>query len=267
MKSENQRDIYPDKKKKSMLTKGVQVITLVILTLICFGAIFHKHLEVQVLKHIQKPVSKLAPQSKLHIGEYKPENVQSISPQDLYTVALHKDELNQSGQIAIPSVNINLPIQHGIDYFTALLGAGEQYPENIVKMGGRGNYVLASHNMQGFNKSNLLFTNLNNAKRGEMIYVTNGTEIYSYNITSTTQVNINNTKPLTQDYSKNTITLYTCVSVETDKILRYVVQGELVETTSLTDATSAQINAFKKPTSEATPWELKMSKQWYESIK
>lgn len=86
-----------------------------------------------------------------------------------------------SGGVFIPSAGIRLPIYHGIGYYTMLKGAGEQYSEDVVKVGEAGNYVIASHltPYQGY-----LFTDLDKVQQGQDIYLvgSNTNLIYRYKV-------------------------------------------------------------------------------------
>ena len=82
------------------------------------------------------------------------------------------------GGIAIPEVEINLPIFKGLDNVNLFYGAGTMKRDQVM---GKGNYSLASHHIfTAENASQMLFSPLSHAKNGMKIYLTDKDKVYTY---------------------------------------------------------------------------------------
>lgn len=126
------------------------------------------------------------------------------------------------GDLTIPAIDLAMKIFQGTTYEKMLYGATTVLPDSIV---GKGNYVLASHNMGVEGK---MFTSLHKLKKGDDIYVSTkeGQNVH-YRVVTNEVVDFKDTRCL-ELQGKPVITLITCDSVQaTDQ--RVVVQGELVE--------------------------------------
>ena len=135
-----------------------------------------------------------------------------------------------SGTISIPSVDIKLNILEGTNATNMLYGATTMLPNQKI---GKGNYVLAGHNMKerGVLFSNLIWNDKAQVHKGNRIYLSNGRKTYTYRVTYTETVNMHNTKCL-EESEKPVITLFTCTkdTYNTGKTLyRFVVHGELMK--------------------------------------
>ncbi|EGO9444908.1 class A sortase [Enterococcus faecalis] len=126
------------------------------------------------------------------------------------------------GDLTIPAIDLAMKIFQGTTYEKMLYGATTVLPDSVV---GKGNYVLASHNMGVEGK---MFTSLHKLKKGDDIYVSTkeGQNVH-YRVVTNEVVDFKDTRCL-ELQGKPVITLITCDSVQaTDQ--RVVVQGELVE--------------------------------------
>lgn len=155
------------------------------------------------------------------------------------------EEVGMSGQIVIPQsdVAINLPILEGVGYYNMLIGAGEQLSRSDVKMGGKGNYILASHKADW---DGILFSNLRHTKVGSTIWVADEENVYVYTVNKSFETTIHGVEVLDQpsDPEKRIITLYTCK--EYNSIYRYVVQGELTDTIPIDEINEETKIAFDR---------------------
>ena len=78
------------------------------------------------------------------------------------------------GGIAIPGVNINLPIIKGVSNYNLAVGAGTMKEDQVM---GEGNYALAGHNMID---KDLLLVPYTNSRMDDEIYLTDLTDVYVY---------------------------------------------------------------------------------------
>ncbi|EQA5452186.1 class A sortase [Enterococcus hirae] len=126
------------------------------------------------------------------------------------------------GDLSIPAIELTMKIFQGTTYEKMLYGATTVLPDSIA---GKGNYVLASHNIGVEGK---MFTSLHQLKKGDDIYVsTKEGQKFHYRVKTNEVVDFKDTRCL-ELQGKPVITLITCDSVQaTDQ--RVVVQGELVE--------------------------------------
>lgn len=134
------------------------------------------------------------------------------------------------GTISIPSVNIHLNILEGTNATNMLYGATTMLPHQQM---GKGNYVLAGHNMKERNVlfSNLIWDDQPQIHKGNKIYLSNGKKTWRYTVTSTETVNMFNTKCL-ESSSEPIITLFTCTKDTNNSgktKYRFVVRGKLDE--------------------------------------
>ncbi|HFI2475664.1 TPA: class A sortase, partial [Streptococcus suis] len=96
------------------------------------------------------------------------EQVQSISTEAVMKAQWESQQLPVIGGIAIPDVNINLPIFKGLSNVALMYGAGTMKETQVM---GQGNYSLASHHVFGIaGASETLFSPLENTKEGMKIY-------------------------------------------------------------------------------------------------
>lgn len=161
-------------------------------------------------------------------GNYDFSNVKDL---DLQTVAknrANKQNVNIIGTIAIPDINMSIPIAKGVDNNTLALAAGTMREDQEM---GKGNYALAGHNMA--HGSKILFSPLYyHAKVGQKVYLTDLDKIYTYKITERKFIDadrvdvVNNTK-------EPIITLITC---DATGARRLMVRGKLIKTQKFKNA-------------------------------
>lgn len=146
-----------------------------------------------------------------------------------------KSRTLSKGRVMIPSVGIDLGVYEGLNEIHINIGAAEQEPRDIVKVGEIGNYILTSHSSNSRRRA--LFTPLRHFERGNNIFVTDEENLYVYKSFNVDIINVNETTyPLEKNYHKPIITLYTCYSVwykyPEDRV---VVQGELTHKIPLSE--------------------------------
>lgn len=133
------------------------------------------------------------------------------------------------GELLIPSINVRLPIFHGVNRYTLAIGVAKDYYEDAVM--GEGNYVLAGHNME---YPGVLLSDLRLVRPGNVIKLRDRTKTYTYKVTSNKVINpitkLVNNKPVKGspyyiDEGHPQVTIYTCANGGSR---RQVVTGEFV---------------------------------------
>lgn len=141
------------------------------------------------------------------------------------------------GQVAIPELNMKIPIYKGVSNYVLATGAGT-LKEN-QKMG-EGNYALASHNY--FGDKTILFSPLVDAKQGMKIYTTDLENIYEYEITSVDIIEPTKVSVIYDQKDKTEITLITCDDLNATN--RYCVKGKFVTKYPAKGASQTVLSAF-----------------------
>lgn len=163
--------------------------------------------------------------------------VQPVSTEAVLQAQLSNKRLPVIGGIAIPSVEINLPIFKGLSNEVLFYGAGTLSPDQKM---GEGNYALASHRAD---RPGLLFTPLEGIKEGDLIYLTDLHNIYTYKTTLKVRVQPTEVKYLDVHPDKQQVTLITCGEIE--GVTRIIVQGDLTAITPVKNATDPMLKAFE----------------------
>ena len=164
----------------------------------------------------------------------------TVEPLDLQAVVKAKMDTSKFltlGAIAVPSVNLNLPIYKGISNPVLLAGAGTMKPTQKM---GEGNYALASHSVNSYGGENMLFTPLWRAQKGMKVYLTDGAKVYTYTIDETFMVSPSDTWVL-DETKDSTVTLITC-DVSTFK--RVIIKGKLDSVKSMDDTDESVLKSF-----------------------
>lgn len=171
-------------------------------------------------------------------ASYDYDAVHSISLETILAAQQNKSKAPMIGEIAIPDVDINLPIVKGVSDDNLLVGAATMKPGQEM---GVGNYTLASHYSDAYNES-LLFAPLIRAKEGMKIYLTDLSKVYAYEITSVTLVEPTAVEVL-DETGENIITLVTCNDMSATK--RRIVRGKLVSIQNASDVSSDVASYFE----------------------
>lgn len=140
------------------------------------------------------------------------------------------------GGVAIPSIEVQLPIFKGLANDALLFGAGTFDPEQKM---GEGNYALASHRIE---ETTILFTRLDEVQLNETVYLTDMENIYTYNVTVSKRIEPTEVEVLDEVEGKKMVTLITCG--ERAGVTRWLVQGELTDVTSVKTASKEMLTAF-----------------------
>ena len=176
-------------------------------------------------------------------GNFDFNSVKSISSEAVLSAQWDAQQLPVIGGIAVPEVEINLPIFKGLDNVNLFYGAGTMKPNQKM---GEGNYSLASHHIfTAENASQMLFSPLVNAKEGMKIYLTDKDKVYTYDIREVKHVTPDRVDEIDDREGINEITLVTCVDYDATE--RIIVKGDLKEIKSYSDTPSDVLAAFNKP--------------------
>ena len=170
-------------------------------------------------------------------------SVKSISSEAVLSAQWDAQQLPVIGGIAVPEVEINLPIFKGLDNVNLFYGAGTMKPNQKM---GEGNYSLASHHIfTAENASQMLFSPLVNAKEGMKIYLTDKDKVYTYEIREVKHVTPDRVDEIDDREGINEITLVTCVDYDATE--RIIVKGDLKEIKPYSETPSDVLAAFNKP--------------------
>ena len=131
--------------------------------------------------------------------------VQSLTVSDVLKAQSEAKNAAVVGSIAIPSIDLQLPISKGVDETALLIGAGTMNPDQQL---GQGNYALASHYIE--NKHDILFGPLYNAQIGDMIYVTDKQQVYVYEISKIDVIKATDVHVIDDVANETLLTLITC---------------------------------------------------------
>lgn len=163
-----------------------------------------------------------------------------INTLDAYTVIsqnVNPNDLPTIGWVAIPSVDMNLPIYYGVSEAGMYFGAGTLYPDQEM---GISNYPIASHH--SINEK-LLFAPLMRVKHGDVVYLTDLEYVYEYKIDNIRTVPETAVEVL-DPTEEPILTMITCDYGLVDRV---VVQASLVKKVEINDATKEMVEAFKMP--------------------
>lgn len=232
-----------NKKKRSRLSNWIINICLVLLLLVGLALVFNNQIKNYLIKingenyALSSLTSDELEKNMKMDTTFDFDSVNSISTEAVFKAQLANKRLPVIGGIAIPRVEINLPIFNGLSNEALLWGAGTMTPDQVM---GEGNYGLASHRAY---EPDLLFTPLENMKKGDTIYITDLKNIYTYKTIVKRQVEPTEVEVLDEVEGKKLITLITCAEIE--GINRIVVQGELESVTPVEKATEDMKKAFE----------------------
>ncbi|WP_260603846.1 class A sortase [Enterococcus casseliflavus] len=160
-------------------------------------------------------ISKISENEKVSEEEKVKENIDLNIEEEIiensYQSLDTTDKFEKLGIIEIPSINLKLAIFKGKPYVNDknkedLMLYGAVTNKKNQKMG-KGNYVLASHIISN---SNLLFTNINQLEKGDVITLKDSEYTYQYTVYNNFIVSKNEAWVLNDIKDYSILTLYTC---------------------------------------------------------
>lgn len=215
------------KKNKKVTMKSILWFLLLIVSIILIVSPFVKNyiLTSNLNKNqITKITKEQIEENKTKEVSYNWDEVQALDANSVINLKDSNADLPVIGGITIPELEMNLPIFNGVSNESLSFGSGTLTENQVM---GQGNYSLASHHIFGIaNANKLLFSPLDNAKKGQKIYITDKSKVYQYNITDVYVVSPDRIDVLNKVPGKKIITLITCTDFNATN--RIIVQGELI---------------------------------------
>ena len=176
-------------------------------------------------------------------GNFDFDSVKAISSEAVLSSQWNSQKLPVIGGIAVPEVEINLPIFKGLDNVNLFYGAGTMKRDQVM---GKGNYSLASHHIfTAENASQMLFSPLSHAKNGMKIYLTDKDKVYTYVIHEVKHVTPDRVDEIDDRSGVDEITLVTCVDYDATE--RIIVKGDLKEEKDYSQTPEEILTAFNQP--------------------
>lgn len=227
-----------DEKKQQ---KWYHLILPILLLLLGLLLIFHQPIKNFLLTQIsnQYSIAQVTPEeiesNQANEASYDFNAVESVDFKSVINARLNPEQVSIVGGIAIPTVNLNLPILLGLSNYAVMVGAGTMKEEQKM---GENNYALASHHMIQPEK---LFGPLTEITLGDKIYLTDLNYIYTYKTTYKEYVPPNRIDLIDDVPNEKLVTLVTCDATGANRL---VVQGQLLHKTSQEKASQQMIEAF-----------------------
>ena len=242
----SEKDNKKKKKKRRNLLTNILAVFLILLSLVLiFNAQIRDIFMVwNTNKYQVSQVTKeKIEENKEAEGNFDFDSVKSISSEAVLAAQWDAQQLPVIGGIAIPEVEINLPIFKGLDNVNLFYGAGTMKANQKM---GEGNYSLASHHIfTAENASQMLFSPLVNAKAGMKIYLTDKDKVYTYEIREVKHVTPDRVDEIEDRDGIKEITLVTCVDYDATE--RIIVKGDFKEVKAYSETSDDVLSAFNKP--------------------
>ncbi|MFD1484621.1 class A sortase [Lacticaseibacillus baoqingensis] len=206
--------------------------------LVGLALVFNEQIKLFVVDHLTQTTMQKIDANTVKKNQKTPGNFdfKSVKALDVSTVgkaAATANQRNAIGKIAIPAVNLKLPILKGLSNSNLSTGAGTMKPDQQM---GQGNYALAGHYMTD---RGILFSPLKNVQVGNTVYLTDMAKVYTYKVATKTTVNETQVQWINDVAGKKLVTLITCASATEGETNRIMVQGALTKTTKATTKTLA----------------------------
>lgn len=242
----SEKDNKKKKKKRRNLLTNILAVFLILLSLVLIfnSKIRNMFMVWNTNKYQVSQVTKeKIEENKETEGNFDFDSVKSISSEAVLAAQWDDQQLPVIGGIAIPEVEINLPIFKGLDNVNLFYGAGTMKANQKM---GEGNYSLASHHIfTAENASQMLFSPLVNAKAGMKIYLTDKDKVYTYEIREVKHVTPDRVDEIEDRDGIKEITLVTCVDYDATE--RIIVKGDFKEVKAYSETSDDVLSAFNKP--------------------
>lgn len=160
-------------------------------------------------------------------ADFEFEAVQSLSIAEVLQAQIKASKMPVIGSIAVPSVHMQLPILKGVGNAVLAIGAGTMKPNQQL---GQGNYALAGHY---FEEKDILFSPLYQAQIGDIIYVTDMSNVYEYKLATKKIIAATDVYIVDDIPNQTTLTLITCAEKGSKRL---ALQADFVQSYSLENA-------------------------------
>ncbi|QGG49900.1 class A sortase [Lysinibacillus pakistanensis] len=168
-------------------------------------------------------------------ADYIFEDVQSLSIAEVLKAQTKANKMPVIGSIAVPSVDMQLPIVKGVGNAALAVGAGTMKPNQNL---GQGNYALAGHY---FEEKDILFSPLYKASIGDSVYITDLTNIYEYQLTTKKVIAATDVYVIDDIPDKTVLTLITCADNGTKRL---AIQADFIQQYPFDEAPEKLSQAF-----------------------
>ncbi|WP_432702164.1 class A sortase [Lysinibacillus sphaericus] len=218
-----------------------KITVLICLLIIGLLLIFINPIQNAVIAHLSQQLNttdysaKDIEKNNQATADFAFEDVQSLSIAEVLKAQTQLDNLPVIGSIAIPTVELSLPIIKGVGNASLAVGAGTMKANQTL---GQGNYALAGHY---FENKDILFSPLYNANIGDAIYVTDLTTIYEYKLTTKKVIAATDVYVIDDIPNQTILTLITCADNGTKRL---AIHADFVEQYPLNDAPAKLSEAF-----------------------
>ncbi len=218
-----------------------KIAVLICLLIIGLLLIFINPIQNAVIAHLSQQLNttdysaKDIEKNNQATADFAFEDVQSLSIAEVLKAQTQLDNLPVIGSIAIPTVELSLPIIKGVGNASLAVGAGTMKANQTL---GQGNYALAGHY---FENKDILFSPLYNANIGDAIYVTDLTTIYEYKLTTKKVIAATDVYVIDDIPNQTILTLITCADNGTKRL---AIHADFVEQYPLNDAPAKLSEAF-----------------------
>lgn len=230
------------RKKESRLSKWLWRIGITLGLLLGLALVFNEQIKVFVVNYMTQSTLKDVTKDSVDRNKKKKASYDfdQVTPLDLKTVstAVTNASKDAIGMMAIPSVNIRVPILEGLANNNMVLGAGTMKPNQKM---GEANYALAGHSMN--QRYGPLLSPLDYAKVGDLIYITDMSHVYIYKMTIKETIDMSHVEVVDDVPGKKLITLITCEVLTGTEDDRIFVRGELQK---VEKATNSNIKVFEE---------------------
>lgn len=169
-----------------------------------------------------------------NIEQTKGVEIEEIKQLSVWSLPVEVDVSDVVGFIAIPSIELNLPILSGTTNKNLQLGATTMKEDQ--RMGSQ-NYTLAGHLTQS---TTTLFSPLRKMAIGESVYLTDKSKVYRYRLKSIKIVSPEQVDELSDIEDEAILTLVTCEDVGGKQ--RRILVADLVEETEYNESWHTMFN-------------------------
>lgn len=226
------KEIKSKSDKKSLIIRIIAIILLVAGIVL----IFNKPIGDWMIRQNQQSTLSSLTKKKVEANKKKKGMFDFSKVKDMDAAKATKTRLkntaNAIGALAIPDVNMYLPIMLGLSDDSLSTGGGTMRANQTM---GKGNYPLAGHYMTS---NGILFSPLENTQLGQKVYLTDLKHIYIYRIYMKKKVDPHAVY-LVRNTKKAIVTLITCAD---GGVNRWAVRGKLIDTEK---ATNKNLQVFK----------------------